>query len=120
MPRAHECMAFARPVATGSVPRSIPGWEIDGNRIVSSDHALDWPTRPDRVVIVGAGVIGCENRVVDPEVSVDNRVLGLRGYRFGQCGVKLRDVIEFTSLHVLPLTGPGLDLPSHESFWPAE
>ena len=47
-------------VATGSVPRSIPGWEIDGNRIVSSDHALDWPTRPDRVVIVGAGVIGCE------------------------------------------------------------
>jgi dihydrolipoamide dehydrogenase len=47
-------------VATGSVPRSIPGWEIDGDRIVSSDHALDWPSRPDRVVIVGAGVIGCE------------------------------------------------------------
>ena len=47
-------------VATGSVPRSIPGWEIDGDRIVSSDHALDWPNRPDRVVIVGAGVIGCE------------------------------------------------------------
>jgi dihydrolipoamide dehydrogenase len=47
-------------VATGSVPRSIPGWEIDGDRIVSSDHALDWASRPDRVVIVGAGVIGCE------------------------------------------------------------
>ena len=47
-------------VATGSVPRSIPGWEIDGERVVSSDHALDWPSRPDRVVIVGAGVIGCE------------------------------------------------------------
>ena len=47
-------------VATGSVPRSIPGYEIDGERIVTSDHALDWEKRPDRVAIIGAGAIGCE------------------------------------------------------------
>ncbi|HSM02740.1 MAG TPA: dihydrolipoyl dehydrogenase [Acidimicrobiia bacterium] len=47
-------------VATGSVPRSIPGYEIDGDRIVSSDHALDWSSRPDRVAIIGAGAIGAE------------------------------------------------------------
>jgi dihydrolipoamide dehydrogenase len=47
-------------LATGSVARSIPGYEIDGNRIVSSDHALDWEQRPDRVAIIGGGVIGCE------------------------------------------------------------
>jgi dihydrolipoamide dehydrogenase len=47
-------------VATGSVPRSIPGYEIDGDRIVSSDHALDWTSRPDRVAIIGAGAIGAE------------------------------------------------------------
>jgi len=47
-------------LATGSVPRSIPGYEIDGHRIVSSTHALDWESRPDRVAIIGGGVIGCE------------------------------------------------------------
>ena len=47
-------------VATGSVPRSIPGYDFDGERIVSSDHALDWPSRPERVAIIGGGAIGCE------------------------------------------------------------
>ncbi len=47
-------------VATGSVPRTIPGYELDGERIVSSDEALDWPERPGRVAIIGAGAIGCE------------------------------------------------------------
>ena len=47
-------------LATGTVPASIPGFEIDGERIVTSDHALDWPSQPSRVAIIGGGVIGCE------------------------------------------------------------
>jgi dihydrolipoamide dehydrogenase len=47
-------------MATGSHARSIPPYPIDGERIVTSDHALDWPQRPDRVAIIGGGVIGCE------------------------------------------------------------
>jgi dihydrolipoamide dehydrogenase len=47
-------------LASGSYARTIPGYEFDGEKIVSSDHALDWPARPDRVAIVGGGVIGCE------------------------------------------------------------
>lgn len=47
-------------LATGSHSRTIPGYEIDGERIVTSDHALDWTRRPQRVAIIGAGVIGCE------------------------------------------------------------
>jgi len=47
-------------VATGSVPRSIPGYDIDGERVVTSDHALDWTTQPRRVAVIGAGAIGCE------------------------------------------------------------
>ncbi len=47
-------------VATGSVPRTIPGYDFDGQRIVSSDHALDWPQRPQRVAVIGAGAVGCE------------------------------------------------------------
>ena len=47
-------------LATGSYARTIPGYDFDGSRMVSSDHALDWPQRPNRVAIVGGGVIGCE------------------------------------------------------------
>jgi dihydrolipoamide dehydrogenase len=47
-------------LATGSHARTIPGWEIDGERIVSSDHAVNWSSRPERVAIIGGGVIGCE------------------------------------------------------------
>lgn len=47
-------------VATGSIPRAIPGYEFDGGRIVSSDHALDWTEQPRRVAVIGAGAIGAE------------------------------------------------------------
>ena len=47
-------------LATGSVPIELPGFPYDGERIVSSDHALDWTERPDRVGIIGGGIVGCE------------------------------------------------------------
>ncbi|MGQ0631099.1 MAG: dihydrolipoyl dehydrogenase [Sporichthyaceae bacterium] len=47
-------------LATGSVPRSIPGLEIDGNRVISSDHALTLDYVPRSVAILGGGVIGVE------------------------------------------------------------
>ena len=47
-------------LATGSHARTIPGYEIDGVKIVTSDHALDWEEQPGSVAIIGGGVIGCE------------------------------------------------------------
>lgn len=47
-------------IATGSKPRSIPGYEFDGNRVISSREALDWTERPGRVAVIGGGAIGCE------------------------------------------------------------
>lgn len=47
-------------IATGSVPGTIPGYAIDGDRIVTSDDALDWEDQPRRVAIIGAGAIGVE------------------------------------------------------------
>jgi len=47
-------------LATGSVPRSLPGLEIDHTRIITSDDALGMDTVPGSVVILGAGAIGCE------------------------------------------------------------
>ncbi|WP_436773990.1 dihydrolipoyl dehydrogenase [Yinghuangia sp. YIM S09857] len=47
-------------LATGSVPKSLPGLEIDGNRIINSDHALVLDRVPASAVILGGGVIGVE------------------------------------------------------------
>jgi len=47
-------------LASGSHARTIPGYDFDGEKVVSSDHALDWAERPNRVAIIGGGVIGCE------------------------------------------------------------
>jgi dihydrolipoamide dehydrogenase len=47
-------------LATGSVPKSLPGLTIDGDRIISSDHALAMQHVPNSVIILGGGVIGVE------------------------------------------------------------
>ena len=47
-------------LATGSAPKSLPGLEIDGERIITSDEALKLNSVPKRVTIVGAGAIGVE------------------------------------------------------------
>jgi dihydrolipoamide dehydrogenase len=47
-------------LATGSVPKSLPGLDIDGSRVVTSDHALTLDYVPRSVVVLGGGVIGVE------------------------------------------------------------
>ena len=64
-------------VATGSYARTIPGYEIDGDRIVTSDHALDWPLQPGRVAIIGGGVIGCEFASLLAELGTEVHVIEL-------------------------------------------
>jgi dihydrolipoamide dehydrogenase len=47
-------------LATGSRPKSLPGLTIDGDRVISSDHALLLDRVPSSVVVLGGGVIGVE------------------------------------------------------------
>ncbi len=47
-------------LATGSYARSLPGLEVDGTRVITSDHALQLDRVPASAVILGGGVIGCE------------------------------------------------------------
>ncbi|MBB3158275.1 dihydrolipoamide dehydrogenase [Microbacterium proteolyticum] len=46
-------------LATGSYSRSLPGLEI-GGRVLTSEQALDLDVIPERVVVLGGGVIGVE------------------------------------------------------------
>jgi dihydrolipoamide dehydrogenase len=47
-------------LAPGSVPRTIPGFEVDGRLVLTSDEFLDLDRLPASVAIIGGGVIGCE------------------------------------------------------------
>ncbi len=47
-------------LATGSAPKSLPGLQIDGHRIISSDHALFLDHVPKSAIVLGGGVIGVE------------------------------------------------------------
>ncbi|GAA4128636.1 dihydrolipoyl dehydrogenase [Nocardioides fonticola] len=47
-------------LATGSYSRTLPGLEIDGERVITSEHALRLDHVPSSVVVLGGGVIGCE------------------------------------------------------------
>lgn len=47
-------------LATGSVPRTLPGVEVDGEVVQTSDQALWFRQAPQRAVIIGAGAIGME------------------------------------------------------------
>ena len=47
-------------LATGSVPRTLPGFEVDGERVLTSDELLSITELPERAAIIGGGAIGLE------------------------------------------------------------
>jgi dihydrolipoamide dehydrogenase len=47
-------------VATGSRPRTLPGLDVDGEYVMTSDEALAMESTPNSIIIVGGGVIGIE------------------------------------------------------------
>jgi len=47
-------------IATGSKPSSLPGVEIDKQRIITSTEALQLPEIPKTMVVIGGGIIGLE------------------------------------------------------------
>lgn len=47
-------------LATGSNPRVLPGIPVDESQVVTSNGIFSWDAFPESMVVVGAGVIGCE------------------------------------------------------------
>ncbi len=47
-------------LATGSYSRTLPGLELDGKRVISSEHALNLDRVPASAIVLGGGVIGVE------------------------------------------------------------
>jgi dihydrolipoamide dehydrogenase len=47
-------------LASGSYSKSLPGLEVDGRRVMTSEHALTLDRVPESAIVLGGGVIGCE------------------------------------------------------------
>ncbi len=47
-------------LASGSVPRTLPGFEVDGRYVMTSDEVLSLKELPRSAVVIGGGAIGCE------------------------------------------------------------
>lgn len=74
--RGSESIQFEHAIiATGSRPMEIPGFEIDGDRIVSSTEALDIESAPDALLIIGGGYIGMELAGVYAKIGTEVTVV---------------------------------------------
>ncbi len=58
-------------LAAGSRPFQVPGLPTDGRVLLSTDDLVDMPDLPARMIIVGAGVIGCEYAFIFRTFGVD-------------------------------------------------
>ena len=55
-----ELTADAVVLAPGSLPRTLPGFDVDGKVVMTSDELLSMPEVPKRAAVIGGGVVGCE------------------------------------------------------------
>lgn len=62
-------------IATGARPRSFPGVDFDGERIISYIEAILSDTLPEKIVIIGGGAIGMEFAYVWANYGVDVTIL---------------------------------------------
>ena len=62
-------------IATGSRPIEIPGFEFDGEHVISSEGALSLSAVPESLVVVGAGYIGMELATVYQKLGCDVTVV---------------------------------------------
>jgi len=62
-------------VATGSRPMQVPGFEFDGEAILSSKDALALESLPERLLVVGAGYIGMELSTVFQKLGAEVTVV---------------------------------------------
>jgi dihydrolipoyl dehydrogenase len=62
-------------LATGSYSRSLPGLEVDGKRVLTSEHVLKLDRVPSSAIVLGGGVIGVEFASVWRSFGADVTIL---------------------------------------------
>jgi dihydrolipoamide dehydrogenase len=108
-------------LASGSVPRTIPGFEADGEYVMTSDEVLALDKLPRSAVVIGGGAIGCEFASMMSDLGVqvtilealpkmlpgcDKDVVDVVAKSFKKRGIEVRTGVEVKS-HTPGATGGG-------------
>jgi dihydrolipoamide dehydrogenase len=98
-------------LAAGSVPRTLPGFEVDGTIVVTSDEFLELSVLPATAAVIGGGAIGCEfaSLLADMGTNVtilealpsilagcDNEVVSVVQRSFKKRGIDVRAGVQIT------------------------
>ncbi len=80
-------------LASGSVPRTIPGFDVDGKYVMTSDEVLDLRDLPGRAVVIGGGAIGCEFASMMADLGVQVTLLEALPKLLPGCDSDVADVV---------------------------
>ena len=98
-------------LAAGSVPRTLPGFDVDGKVVVTSDEFLSLSKLPSSAAVIGGGAIGCEfaSMLADMGVTVtileglpsilagcDTEVASVVGRAFKKRGIEVKAGVKVT------------------------
>jgi dihydrolipoamide dehydrogenase len=81
-------------LAAGSVPRTIPGFDIDGKFVMTSDEVLALDELPSSVAVIGGGAIGCEFASMMSDLGVKVTLLEAMPKLLALCDPDVAGVVE--------------------------
>ena len=81
-------------LATGSLPRTIPGFELDGAFVATSDEVLSLPALPASAAVIGGGAIGCEFASMMGDLGVEVTILEALPQILAGCDADATKVVE--------------------------
>ncbi|MDA8262095.1 MAG: dihydrolipoyl dehydrogenase [Actinomycetota bacterium] len=80
-------------IASGSLPRTIPGFEVDGRLVMTSDEVLSLTELPSSVAVIGGGAIGCEFASMMSDLGVKVTLLEALPSILAGCDKDAADVV---------------------------
>ena len=89
-----ELTADAVIIAAGSETRTIPGFEVDGTVIMTSDEVLSMPDVPGTAVVIGGGAIGCEFASMMSDLGTQVTILEVLPKILPGCDKDVTSVVE--------------------------
>ncbi|HUP84199.1 MAG TPA: dihydrolipoyl dehydrogenase [Acidimicrobiales bacterium] len=80
-------------LAAGSVPKTIPGFDLDGRYVLTSDEFLMLDKLPATAVVIGGGAIGCEFASTMADLGVKVTILEAMPKVLPGCDREVADVV---------------------------
>ncbi|MFZ1062751.1 MAG: dihydrolipoyl dehydrogenase [Acidimicrobiales bacterium] len=81
-------------LAAGSVPRTLPGFDVDGKIVVTSDEFLDLDSLPGTAAVIGGGAIGCEFASMLADMGTKVTILETLPSILAGCDAEVAKVVE--------------------------